>query len=127
MNLSTIWQYVQEIQQEIKQGTRETQDTAIVALQDCLDESGSVLFPSFVYPSFVYPQLTEVLHFYCQTVLPEMGLSGEDLRIVRERFEQTLSHLQEQEQIAKTLEAQFEQFFLYFFFEPSNFQIHLEM
>ncbi len=107
MQLATIWQHVHKIQQEIKQGTREAQDTAIVALQDCLDESGSVLFPSFVYP-----QLTEVLHFYSQKVLPEMGLSREDLWIVRESFEQTLCHSQVQEKTAKSIEAQIKQFFL---------------
>ncbi len=107
MQLATVWQHVQEIQQEIRHGTRETQDTVIVALQDCLDESGSALFPSFVYP-----QLTELLHFYCHKVLPKMGLSREDLWFVRESFEQTQCHIQVQEQTAKTLETQFKQFFL---------------
>ena len=34
MQLATIWEQVQRVQQELKQGSRETQDTAIAALQD---------------------------------------------------------------------------------------------
>lgn len=108
ISLSRIWEQLQRVQQELKQGSRETQDTAITALQDALETCLSLFFPSFVYPL-----LTDVLHFYCRKVLPYMGIPAEDQRIVREEFEKTITHLNTQEHTAKLLESQLKQFFLH--------------
>jgi hypothetical protein len=107
MNASPIWKHLQHVQQELKAGSLETQDIAISALQDSLDTPGSVFLPSFVYPL-----LTNVLRFYCQNILPSIGVALADQRIVRTGFDQTLCHLSFQEQIAKDLEAQFKHLFL---------------
>ena len=76
-------------------------------MQDTLATRAPVFFPSFVYPL-----LTDVLLFYCRNVLPDLGISAEDQRIVREEFEDTIIHLNTREQTAKRLEAQLKQFFL---------------
>jgi len=107
MQLATIWQQLQRVHQELKAGSVETQDTAIAALQDLLDESSALLFPSFVYPL-----LTDVLDFYCRKILPSLCLSGEDQRMVHSGFEQTICRLNTQAQITKNLETQLKQVFL---------------
>ena len=106
MQLAMMWEQVQRVQQELKQGSRETQDTAIAALQETLDTCSSVIFPSFAYPL-----LTDVLHFYCRNILPYIGIPAEDQRFVREEFERTITHLNTQEHMAKHLEAQLKHFF----------------
>lgn len=102
-----IWKHFQRVQQELKTGTCDTQDTAIAALHDHLDRS-----PALVYPSFLYPLLIELLTFYGRTILPSLGISEGDQRIVRAVFAQTIARLQTQDQAAKALENTLKQFFL---------------
>jgi len=58
MQLATIWEHLQRVQRELKQGSLETQDTAIAALQDSLET-----FSSLFFPSFAYSLLIDVLQF----------------------------------------------------------------
>ena len=106
MNDSKIWKYIQRVQYELKEGSLDTQDTTISALHDYLIESGCEFFPSFIYPL-----LKDVFLFYCQKILPYVGMSSEDQNFVRKEFEQTISHLQEQEQTAKELETRVKHLF----------------
>lgn len=106
MLLTTIWQQLQCVQEAVRQESREAQDIAIAALQDTLATG-----PPSLFPSFVYPLLTDVLHFYCRNVLPSLGISIEDLRVVREAFERTITHLNTQESTAKQIEVQLKQLF----------------
>lgn len=103
----SIWRHLQRVQQELNTGSLETQDIAISALQEYLDESCAELFPSYVYP-----QVREILQFYDVHVLPHLGLSEKDQKIVHTGIEHTISNLRRQEQIAQRFEVRCKRLFL---------------
>lgn len=107
MKTSKLWALIRSVQDELRAGNLETQDTAICALHEYLNTSESRLLPSFAYPL-----LQNILHFYCQDVLPDGGMSSDDQQFVRNAFEQTINRLDEQEQHAKTLGSDCKDFFL---------------
>ena len=103
----SIWRHLQRVRQELNTGSLETQDIAISALQEYLDESCAELFPSCVYP-----QLRDVLQFYNVHVLPSLGLSEKDQKIVHTGIDSTITNLNQQEQIAQRFEVRCKRLFL---------------
>lgn len=102
-----IWKHLQRVQDALTSGDPNTQDGAIAALQDYLEESYSDLFPSFLYPQFI-----KFLRYYCTHVLPDLNMITEDRQRVEDGFLRTIERLQIQEEMARVLETQFHQFFL---------------
>ena len=53
MYASDIRQHLQRVQQELKRGNFDTQDTAINELHNALEDASDSLFPSLLYPSCI--------------------------------------------------------------------------
>lgn len=107
MYASDIRQHLRRVQQELKGGTPETQDSAINELHNALEDSSYSLFPSLFYPSCI-----NVLTYYCQALLPHLNMLVEDRQCIQHAFECTIDRLHTQEQHARDLEAHINRFLL---------------
>ena len=107
MYASDIRQHLRRVQQELKRGNFDAQDSAINELHNALEDASDALFPSLFYPPCI-----NVLIYYCQALLPHLSMSVEDRQCIQYVFECTIDRLHTQEQHAKDIETHINRFLL---------------